>query len=118
MKEVRALGWYLEEQDLAQVSINLSDFNVTSLHTVYEECCSIAKVRMYVGEGRGDQGERRARVVMSRLCTLCMRNTARYECTWVRGEGIKERRAKVGLRLGGRWLRAFVGLGLGLELGC
>lgn len=41
---MRALGWYLEEQDLAQVSINLSDFNVTSLHTVYEECCSIAKV--------------------------------------------------------------------------
>lgn len=41
---MKALGWYIEEQDLAQVSINLCDYNVTSLHTAYEECCRIAKV--------------------------------------------------------------------------
>ncbi len=44
-KEVKGLGWYLEEHDVAQVSLNLCDFNITSLHTVYEECCKIAKVR-------------------------------------------------------------------------
>ncbi len=41
---MKALGWYIEEQDLAQVSINLCDYNVTSLHSAYEECCRIAKV--------------------------------------------------------------------------
>lgn len=45
MKEVKGLGWYLDEQDIAQVSMNLCDYNVTSLHTVYEECCKISKVR-------------------------------------------------------------------------
>lgn len=44
LKCVKALGWYLEEQDLAQVSINLCDYTVTSMHTAYEECCRIAKV--------------------------------------------------------------------------
>lgn len=45
LKEVKGLGWYLDEQDIAQVSMNLCDYNVTSLHTVYEECCKISKVR-------------------------------------------------------------------------
>jgi len=43
-KEVKGLGWYIQEQSVAQVSLNLCDFNVTSLHTVYEECCRRAKV--------------------------------------------------------------------------
>ena len=37
-KEVRAIGWKLEEADLAQVSVNLGDWQVTNLHTVFEEC--------------------------------------------------------------------------------
>ena len=43
---MKALGWYLEERDLAQVSINLTDYNITSMHTAYEECCRIAKVKV------------------------------------------------------------------------
>jgi len=45
LKEVQALGWYLEEANLAQVSINIMDFEVTSIHTVYEEVCKDAEVR-------------------------------------------------------------------------
>ncbi|KAK2168187.1 hypothetical protein NP493_1242g00023 [Ridgeia piscesae] len=43
LKEVQALGWYLEEANLAQVSINIMDFEVTSIHTVYEEVCKDAE---------------------------------------------------------------------------
>ena len=45
LKEVQALGWYLEEANLAQVSINIMDFEVTAIHTVYEEVCKDAEVR-------------------------------------------------------------------------
>jgi glutamate formiminotransferase/formiminotetrahydrofolate cyclodeaminase len=34
---VRAVGWFMNEYDCAQVSTNLIDFNVTSMHQVYEE---------------------------------------------------------------------------------
>uniref|UniRef100_S4RQ34 Formimidoyltransferase-cyclodeaminase n=1 Tax=Petromyzon marinus TaxID=7757 RepID=S4RQ34_PETMA len=40
---VQAIGWYLEEQDLAQVSTNILDHEVTPMHEVYEEVCKDAK---------------------------------------------------------------------------
>ncbi|XP_055975518.1 formimidoyltransferase-cyclodeaminase [Sorex fumeus] len=43
LKKVQAIGWYLEEMNLAQVSTNLLDFEVTALHTVYEEICREAQ---------------------------------------------------------------------------
>lgn len=43
---MKALGWYLEEQDLAQVSMNLTDFEVTPLHVAFEECSKDAKVHV------------------------------------------------------------------------
>ncbi|XP_071550093.1 formimidoyltransferase-cyclodeaminase-like [Panulirus ornatus] len=33
----QAIGWYLEEQNIAQISINLTDFDVTPIHKAYEE---------------------------------------------------------------------------------
>jgi glutamate formiminotransferase/formiminotetrahydrofolate cyclodeaminase len=36
LRAVRAIGWYIEEYRRAQVSINLLDFEVTPLHTVFE----------------------------------------------------------------------------------
>ena len=44
LKAVKAIGWYLDEHDLAQVSINLCDFETTPLHVVYEAVCHDAKV--------------------------------------------------------------------------
>lgn len=43
LKKVQGIGWYLEEKSLAQVSTNLLDFEVTGLHTVYEETCREAQ---------------------------------------------------------------------------
>ncbi|MBI2673594.1 glutamate formimidoyltransferase [Candidatus Woesearchaeota archaeon] len=37
MKSVKAIGVLLEKYNLAQVSINLTDFNVVGMHDVYEE---------------------------------------------------------------------------------
>lgn len=41
---MQGIGWYLDEKNLAQVSMNLLDFEVTGLHTVYEETCREAQV--------------------------------------------------------------------------
>uniref|UniRef100_A0A2K5D623 Formimidoyltransferase-cyclodeaminase n=1 Tax=Aotus nancymaae TaxID=37293 RepID=A0A2K5D623_AOTNA len=43
LKKVQGIGWYLDEKNLAQVSTNLLDFEVTALHTVYEETCREAR---------------------------------------------------------------------------
>ncbi|XP_076975363.1 formimidoyltransferase-cyclodeaminase isoform X2 [Tamandua tetradactyla] len=43
LKKVQGIGWYLEEKNLAQVSTNLLDFEVTALHTVFEETCREAQ---------------------------------------------------------------------------
>ena len=44
LKGVQAMGWYMEEANMAQVSINISDHEETPLHTVYEEVLKEAKV--------------------------------------------------------------------------
>lgn len=44
-RECKAVGWYLEDYGRAQVSINLTDYNVTSIHDVFEACCEEAAVR-------------------------------------------------------------------------
>uniref|UniRef100_A0A674F7Q5 Formimidoyltransferase-cyclodeaminase n=1 Tax=Salmo trutta TaxID=8032 RepID=A0A674F7Q5_SALTR len=43
LKKVQGMGWYLEEANIAQVSTNILDFELTPVHTVYEEICSAAK---------------------------------------------------------------------------
>lgn len=37
-KSVKAIGWYIDEYQFAQVSMNLTNINDTSLHTAFEEC--------------------------------------------------------------------------------
>lgn len=36
LKDVRAIGWYIETYRCAQISINLINYHTTALHTVYE----------------------------------------------------------------------------------
>lgn len=38
LKKVKAIGWYVEEHQIAQVSMNLDNFQVTGLHTAFEAC--------------------------------------------------------------------------------
>lgn len=37
LKACRAVGWYIDEYKRAQVSINLTDYKVTSVHTAFDE---------------------------------------------------------------------------------
>lgn len=41
----RAVGWYIDSYKRAQVSINLTDFSVTGMHTVFDACESFASTR-------------------------------------------------------------------------
>ncbi len=40
--ELQGGGWYIEEYGRAQISFNLMDFNVTSMHDVFDACCEEA----------------------------------------------------------------------------
>lgn len=44
-KECKAVGWYIDEYQRAQVSINLTDYNVTSMHAVFDACREEAAAR-------------------------------------------------------------------------
>ncbi|XP_042730958.1 formimidoyltransferase-cyclodeaminase isoform X3 [Lagopus leucura] len=49
LKKVQGIGWYLEEENIAQVSTNLLDFETTPLHAVYEEvCCNAEALKLPV----------------------------------------------------------------------
>lgn len=45
LKCVKAIGWYIEEYGVAQISINLTNINVTPLHVAFDECCRRAELR-------------------------------------------------------------------------
>lgn len=38
LKAVRAIGWWLDEANLAQISINLINYKITNMQHAYEEC--------------------------------------------------------------------------------
>ncbi len=45
LKEVKAIGWFIEEYGIAQVSINLTNIKVTPLHKAFEEADKSARKR-------------------------------------------------------------------------
>jgi len=45
LKSVKAIGWYIEEYGIAQISMNLTDITVTSVHKAYEEVYKSANNR-------------------------------------------------------------------------
>jgi glutamate formiminotransferase/formiminotetrahydrofolate cyclodeaminase len=45
LKAVKAIGWYIEEYGIAQVSMNLADLQATPLHVAFEEVCRKAEAR-------------------------------------------------------------------------
>ncbi len=44
-KSVKAIGWYIEEYRIAQISMNLTNINETPLHIAFDECCKSAQGR-------------------------------------------------------------------------
>lgn len=45
LKNVKAIGWYIEEFGLAQVSMNLTNISETPVHLAFDECCESAQSR-------------------------------------------------------------------------
>ena len=45
LKSTKAVGWYIDEYKQAQVSMNLTNFNVTSPHQAFDEVCRQAQKR-------------------------------------------------------------------------
>lgn len=45
LKSVKAIGWFIEEYGVAQISMNLTDITVTSVHQAFEEVCRKADER-------------------------------------------------------------------------
>ena len=44
-KYVKAVGWYIDEYGIAQVSINLTNYKVTPMHAVFDACARLAEER-------------------------------------------------------------------------
>ncbi|MFV0593041.1 MAG: glutamate formimidoyltransferase [Draconibacterium sp.] len=45
LKKTRAIGWYIEEYGVAQISINLTDISVTPVHVAFDEVSEKARAR-------------------------------------------------------------------------
>lgn len=45
LKSVKAIGWYIEEYGIAQISMNLTNIEVTPLHKAFDEVCTKAAER-------------------------------------------------------------------------
>jgi glutamate formiminotransferase / formiminotetrahydrofolate cyclodeaminase len=45
LKSVKAIGWFIKEYGVAQISMNLTDISVTPLHIAFDEVCRKAEDR-------------------------------------------------------------------------
>jgi glutamate formiminotransferase/formiminotetrahydrofolate cyclodeaminase len=45
LKNVKAIGWFIEEYGIAQISINLTNINITPVHIAFDEVCKKSDAR-------------------------------------------------------------------------
>jgi len=45
LKACKAIGWYIEEYGIAQISMNLTNYKITSVHKAFDEVCKSAESR-------------------------------------------------------------------------
>ena len=45
LKSIKAIGWFIEEYGVAQISINLTNINITPVHIAFDEVCKKADTR-------------------------------------------------------------------------
>ncbi|MGA9270911.1 MAG: glutamate formimidoyltransferase [Lutimonas sp.] len=45
LKAVKGIGWYIEEYGIAQISYNLTNISITSMHEAFDETCKAAEQR-------------------------------------------------------------------------
>ncbi len=46
LKSTKAIGWFIDEYGIAQVSMNITDMGVTPLHVAFDEVCRAAAARV------------------------------------------------------------------------
>lgn len=45
LKAVKAIGWFIEEYGIAQISINLTNLSITPVHIAFDKACELADKR-------------------------------------------------------------------------
>ena len=45
LRKVRAIGWFIREYGIAQISMNLTDITITPVHVAFDEVCEKARLR-------------------------------------------------------------------------
>lgn len=45
LKAVKGIGWYIDEYGIAQISYNLTNITITSMHVAFDETCKAAEER-------------------------------------------------------------------------
>ncbi len=45
LKSVKAIGWFIKEYGIAQISMNLTNISITPLHIAFDEVCRKAEAR-------------------------------------------------------------------------
>jgi len=45
LKATKAIGWFIEEFGVAQISMNMTDISITSIHQAFDEVCAKAQAR-------------------------------------------------------------------------
>lgn len=45
LKSVKGIGWFIEEYGIAQISLNLTNINITSMHVAFDTACEKANER-------------------------------------------------------------------------
>jgi glutamate formiminotransferase/formiminotetrahydrofolate cyclodeaminase len=45
LKSVKAIGWFIEEYGIAQISMNLTNIHITPVHIAFDEVCKKAEAR-------------------------------------------------------------------------
>ncbi|MGB0918448.1 MAG: glutamate formimidoyltransferase, partial [Flavobacteriales bacterium] len=45
LKAVKGIGWYIEEYGIAQISLNLTNISITSMHVAFDTACQKATAR-------------------------------------------------------------------------
>ncbi|MDR1551907.1 MAG: glutamate formimidoyltransferase [Prevotellaceae bacterium] len=45
LKSVKAIGWFIEEYGIAQISMNLTDIDITPMHIAFDKACECAAQR-------------------------------------------------------------------------
>jgi glutamate formiminotransferase/formiminotetrahydrofolate cyclodeaminase len=78
LKATKAIGWFIEEYGIAQISINLTDIDVTPVHRAFDECVQKAAERGVRSPARRSSGWCRCVCSPKRVSTTCACRTVRW----------------------------------------